>query len=300
MFDKFRHNGCIQLIVDATGLTALDYNLNKNCLTRTRDGKTKYYKYVLEAKVVFGNIVISIDSEWIENTSLNNENQKQDCEVNAFKRIACRIKKTFPKLKFIVTGDALYATTPMINICKNYKWNYIFNLKKDRLKNVYEEFEDNINYENEVTKKNYYLSSNITFKENNFNVFRYIEIKDKKTTTFNYISDLKITNKNIEDIVILGRKRWKIENEGFNIQKNGSFNISHLCSRFENALKIHYLFIQIAHTIRQLLEYGSILLREMKLSTKKEISHLITNTLISSQNSDLNNLEINFQLRFDD
>ena len=116
MFDKFRHNGCIQLIVDATGLTALDYNLNKNCLTRTRDGKTKYYKYVLEAKVVFGNIVISIDSEWIENTSLNNENQKQDCEVNAFKRIACRIKKTFPKLKFIVTGDALYATTPIMNL----------------------------------------------------------------------------------------------------------------------------------------------------------------------------------------
>ena len=300
MFDKFRHNGCIQLIVDATGLTSLDYNLNNNCLTRTRDGKTKYYKYVLEAKVVFGNIVISIDSEWIENTELNNENQKQDCEVNAFKRIACRIKKNYPKLKFIVTGDALYATTPMINICKSYKWNYIFNLKKDRLKNVYEEFEDNINYENEVTKENYYLSSNITFKENTFNVFRYIEIKDKKTTTFNYISDLKITNKNIEEIVCLGRKRWKIENEGFNIQKNGTFNISHLCSRFENALKIHYLFIQIAHTIRQLLEYGSILLREMRLSTKKEISKLITNTLISSQNSDLNNLEINFQLRFDD
>lgn len=299
MFDKFKHNGSIQLVVDATGLTALDYNLNNNCLTRTRDGKTKYYKYVLEAKAVFGNIVISIDSEWIENTELNNENQKQDCEVNAFKRMAYRIKKTYPKLKFIITGDALYATTPMINICKNNHWNYIFNLKKDRLKNVFEEFEDNINYKNEVTKENYYLSSNITFKENTFNVFRYVEIKDKKTTTFNYISDLKITNKNIEEIVIIGRKRWKIENEGFNVQKNGTFNISHLCSRFENALKIHYLFIQIAHTIRQLLEYGSILLREMKLSTKKEISHSITNTLISSQNSDLNNLETNFQLRFD-
>lgn len=300
MFDKFKYNGCIQLVVDATGLTALDYNLNNNCLTRTRDGKVKYYKYVLEAKVVFNNIVISIDSEWIENTELNNENQKQDCEVNAFKRMAKRIKKTYPKLKFIVTGDALYATTPMINICKSNHWHYIFNLKKDRLKNVYEEFEDNINYENEVTKENYYLNSNITFKENTFNVFRYVEIKEKKTTTFNYISDLKITNKNIEEVVALGRKRWKIENEGFNVQKNGTFNISHLCSRFENALKIHYLFIQIAHTIRQLLEHGSILLREMRLSTKKEISHSITNTLISSQNSDLNNLEINFQLRFDD
>ena len=47
MFDRFRYKNCIQLIVDATGLTSLDYNLNGNCLTRTRDGKTKYiFTYV--------------------------------------------------------------------------------------------------------------------------------------------------------------------------------------------------------------------------------------------------------------
>lgn len=97
----------------------------------------------------------------------------------------------------------------------------------------------------------------------------------------------------------MSRSRWKIENEGFNLQKNGTFNISHLCSRNENALKIHYYFIQITHTIRQLLEFGSILLREMKLKTKKETSSLITETLIS-KTSDLNNIETNFQLRFDD
>ena len=85
MFDRYKYNGCIQLIVDATGLTSFDYNLNGNCLTRTKDGKTKYYKYVLEAKIVFGSIVISIDSEWIENTQLNNESEKQDCEINALK-----------------------------------------------------------------------------------------------------------------------------------------------------------------------------------------------------------------------
>lgn len=63
MFDRYRYNNAIQLLVDATGLTSFDYNLNGNCLTRTKDGKTKYYKYVLEAKVVFGSMVISIDSE---------------------------------------------------------------------------------------------------------------------------------------------------------------------------------------------------------------------------------------------
>ena len=301
MFDRFRYNGCIQLVVDATGLTALDYNLNGNCLTRTRDGKTKYYKYVLEAKVVFGNMLISIDSEWIENNKLNNEKDKQDCEVNAFKRMAPRIKRNYPKLKFVVTGDALYATTPMINICKDNKWHYIFNLKKDRLKNIYEEFEDNINYENEVSKENYFLSSNIEFKGNKVNAFRYIETKENNTTIFNYITDLKADNYNIEEIVVMGRNRWKIENEGFNEQKNGTYKISHLCSRFDNALKIHYLFIQIAHTLRQLLELGSLVVKAVKrYLNKKEISKDITNTLISSTITNLESLDLNFQLRFDD
>lgn len=299
MFDRYKYENCFQVIVDATGITSLDYNLNNNCLTKTHDGKTKYYKYVLEAKLRVGNIVISLDSEWIENTALNTENDKQDCEVKSFKRMAPRIKKNYPKLKFIITGDALYATTPMIDICKKYNWHYIFNLKKDRLKNIYEEFEDNINYENEVSLNNYFLSSNIKFKGNSINAFKYIETNDDKTTTFNYISDLKIDDYNIVEIVKLGRARWKIENEGFNVQKNGTFCISHLCSRNDNAMKIHYLLIQFAHLIRQLLEYGSIILKEMKLTIKKEISDNITNTLTST-NINLNNLENNFQLRFDD
>lgn len=302
MFDRFRYNGCIQLIVDATGLTSLDYNLNNNCLTRTRDGKTKYYKYVLEAKVVFGSMVISIDSEWIENTELNNEKEKQDCEINAFKRMAPRIKKNYPKLKFIITGDALYASTSMINICKECKWYYIFNLKKNRLKNIYEEFQDNVNYENEVNIKNYSLSSNIKYKENVVNAFSYEEIIKGKNIIFNYITNLVVTNSNIIDIVKLGRKRWKIENEGFNEQKNGTYNISHLCSKFENAIKIHYLLIQIAHTIRQLFELGSLIYKDVKiLYTKKEVSKNLINTLTSSSKiTNLESLNLNFQLRFDD
>ena len=301
MFDRFRYNNAIQLLVDATGLTSFDYNLNGNCLTKTRDGKTKYYKYVLEAKVVFGSMVISLDSEWIENTDMNNENDKQDCEINAFKRMAPRIKKKYPKLKFILTGDALYATTPMIDICKENKWFYIFNLKKNRLKNVYEEFQDNVNYENEVSINNYSLSSNIKFRENFVNAFSYEEIIDGKTTTFNYITNLKVKDSNIVDIVQMGRKRWKIENEGFNEQKNGTYNISHLCSRFENALKIHYLLIQIAHTIRQLFELGSLNYKKVKsFVNKKEVSQHITTKLTSSSITNLESLDLNFQLRFDD
>ena len=103
-------------------------------------------------------------------------------------------------------------------------------------------FEDNIKYNNETSRKNYYLSSNIKFKENFINVFK-------------YISNLKITNNNIKKIVSLGRKRWKIENEGFYMQKHRTFNICHMNSRNDNAMKCHYslysLHIQLGNYLKK-------------------------------------------------
>lgn len=119
MFDKFRYNGKFQLVFDGTGLSNHDYNLNNNCLIRKhKDGKVSYYKYVLECKLVVGNIIISLDSEFIENEKMLTEKQKQDCEIKAFKRMIKRIKKNYPKYKFIITGDALYAVEPIIEICE--------------------------------------------------------------------------------------------------------------------------------------------------------------------------------------
>ena len=299
MFDKYRFNGCFQLLFDGTGLSNHNYNLNNNCLTRKhKDGKISYYKYVLECKLVVGNIVISLDSEFIENEKMLTDKQKQDCETNAFKRMIKRIKKNYPKYKFIITGDGLYATTPIIELCKKYKWNYIFNLKPDRLKEINETFEDNINYQNETNHKDYYLSTNIKYKGIVLSAFKYIETKKKKTTIFRYISDLEIKDSNIKEIVSMGRKRWKIENEGFYTQKHRTFNISHLNSRNDTAMKNHYFFIQFAHTIRQLLEQGNLLTKSLKLKIK-EVSRFLLDTLTSTI-SDLNNIETNFQLRFDD
>ena len=299
MFDKYKFDGSFQLLFDGTCLSNHDYNLNGNCLKRKhKNGKISYYKYVLECKLVVGNIVISFDSEFIENEEMITDKQKQDCETNAFKRIIERIKKNYPKYKFIITGDALYATTPIIKICKKYKWNYIFNLKLDRLKEINEIFEDNINYQNETTHKDYFLSTNIKYKDIVLSAFKYIETKNKKNTVFRYISDLEIKDSNIKEIVSMERKRWKIENEGLYTQKHRTFNISHLNSRNDTAMKNHYFFIQFAHTIRQLLEQGNLLTKSLKLKIK-EVSHILLNTL-TSKTADLNNLENKFQLRFDD
>ena len=108
---------------------------------------------------------------------------------------------------------------------------------------------------------------------------------------------MEVNNSNIKEIVTLGRKRWKIENEGFHTQKHRTFDITHLNSRNDNAMKCHYFFIQFAHTIRQLLEQGNIIVKSLKLKIKEVSSHLLIT--LTSTNSDLNNIETNFQLRFD-
>lgn len=120
-----------------------------------------------------------------------------------------RIKKNYPKYKFIITGDGLYATSLIIKLCKKYNWYYIFNLKPDRLKEINETFEDNNNYKNETTLKDYYLSTDIEYKGNILSAFKFIETKKKKNTTFRYISNLCIKDSNIKEIVSMGRKKME-------------------------------------------------------------------------------------------
>ncbi len=226
------------------------------------------------------------------------EKQKQDCETKVFKKMIKRVKSNYPKYKFTITGDGLYATTPIINICKKYRWLFIFYLKPDILKEINNTFEGNILLSNETNISNYFLSKNILYNDNLLNVFKYVKSYKNKSTTFRYISNIGINDLNIKEVISLGRKRWKIENEGFYTQKHRTFDITHLNSRNDNSMKCHYYFIQFAHTIMQLLEQGNILTKSLKLKIK-EVSTLLLNILTSTI-SDLDNIEINFQLRFDD
>ena len=55
----------------------------------------------------------------IENDSL--EYDKQDCELNAFKRLSVNLKKSFPRLPICIVGDGLYPNKTVFGICKQNK-----------------------------------------------------------------------------------------------------------------------------------------------------------------------------------
>ncbi len=88
---------------------------------------------------------------------------------------------------------------------------------------------------------------------------------EKKVVRWLWITNLPI---NKENCVVLANQRgclrWKQENEGFNIQKNGGYNLEHLYIKDYNGMKCVYLLIQIAHILNQLIEKSSLLTEEIK------------------------------------
>ena len=86
-----------------------------------------------------------------------------------------------------------------------------------------------------------------------------------------------ITEGNAYRIACAGRKRWKIENEGFNMQKNLRYDLEHANSHDWAALKNHYLITQIADVFRQLYVY-----RELKKKGIKKTEKNISSDLLAS------------------
>jgi len=77
-----------------------------------------------------------------------------------------------------------------------------------------------------------------------------------------WITDFQVIRKNVAELANNGgRCRWKVENEGFNVQKNGGFSLEHAYSSDPNSAKVYYLLLQIARGLAQLVEKGSLLQR---------------------------------------
>jgi hypothetical protein len=95
---------------------------------------------------------------------------------------------------------------------------------------------------------------------------------------FEYVTNIKPDNKNVHQIGIGGRLRWKIENEGFNTQKNGGYELEHKNARKSYAgLKNYYTLLQIAHAIIQLVEKGKCISEILKNRAKETLENLWEN-----------------------
>jgi len=284
-FHKWRFkNKYFIVAIDGTGVTSHHKRHCDTCLVKTYEsGKKGYFHNVLEAKLIFPNgLSISLATEWVEN--VNENYNKQDCELKAFKRLSLKLKQAFPRLPICIVGDGLYPNKSVFDICERNKWEYIITLKDGNLPSVWEE----VNLLSKITKDNK-LTTNfvkpgektttiskwineIDYKTHKLNWIRTEESvtneKGTKTQRFVFVSSFKITQKNANQITQTGRMRSNIENS-FNQQKNHGYNLGHLFSEVSlTALKNYYQSMQIADMINQLLVLG----QNLKSYLKKKIT----------------------------
>ncbi len=272
--EKFRLLGKYYLLaIDGTGHLVFKKRHCQHCLVRRKEGKVLYYYHnVLEAKLVTANgLAISVETEFIENP--HEGVNKQDCELKAFYRLTKKLKRDFPQLNICLLLDGLYAAGPVFDICKNYHWKYIITFKEGSMSEVYGEYlnlkplyKDTLReIKKSKIRQNFNWVTDIAYQEHSLNVLECNESKlGKKDTRFVWLTNLEVNQDNFQQIARGGRLRWKTENEGFNTQKNGGYNLEHAYSKDEVGVKNFYLLLQISHTINQLMEKGSLLKDQIK------------------------------------
>jgi hypothetical protein len=96
-----------------------------------------------------------------------------------------------------------------------------------------------------------------------------------KLQRFVHLSDLPIDANTCAGVSDSGRLRQKIENEGFNTQKNHGYNLEHKFSRVSfSAMQIYYQCLQIAHMINQITELSTTITAILNTNKKFTIRYL--------------------------
>jgi len=266
--ERFRLVGRYYLVaIDGTGHLTFNTKHCKHCLKKTKDEKVLYYYHpILEAKLILGNgMALSIATEFIEN---ENENvSKQDCEQKAFHRLAKQIKKDFPQLRICLLLDSLYPGEPIFKVCEDNRWAYLITFKEGTMPAVFKEYEtltslapkDRLVVNTRNRQQTFRWANDVVTDARKVNALECLEKTPKGPTRFVFLSSIRIDATNIKELSNGGRLRWKIENEGFNTQKNGGYGLEHAFSLNNVAMKNFYVLMQIAHTLNQLMEKGNLL-----------------------------------------
>jgi hypothetical protein len=226
-------------------------------------------------------LVCSVATAFIENEpgweQLPAEQRKQNCELKAVAQLAPDVKRAYPQLKICWLGDALCACGRSFQIARDQGWNFVFTFKEGRLPALWQEFQQLLRQVPEQvvtvtlpngTRQEYRWVNTLDFVDSDhrpwkLNALQCLETKPKGTTTlWAWLTWLPLNRNTVVEVANKGgRARWRIENEGFNRQKNSGLNLEHVYSIDPDKLKAYYLFLQMAHLLLQLLEKGSLLRR---------------------------------------
>jgi len=298
LLDQYRDGkGRLLIAIDGTEYFCSQQIHCQNCSHRERaNGKTEYFHSVLTPVIVHyeQNQVIALEPEFI---CPQDGHDKQDCEINAAKRWLKKHAETIRHHDVVLLGDDLYSREPFCGETMAQGCHFVLVCKPDSHAYLYESV--SFMRANGLVETHAERKWNGTFGEISHYQFIsqlplngqadspkvnwvQIEVRREDTDALLYknafVTDLELTVENIEEIVQVGRARWKVENENNNILKNHGYHLEHNFGHGSQHLSSILLSLNLLaflfHTLADLLDERYRKIREIIGKRTKFFMHI--------------------------
>jgi hypothetical protein len=247
------------LALDGTGYFASKTIHCASCLHKVhRNGSITYSHQLLGAAIIHPDVreVIPLMPEPIVH---QDGTAKNDCERNAAKRFLVKLRQDHPHLKFIVTEDSLSSNAPHIETLHEHGLHYILGVKEGDHAYLFTQLQAAAHagrvtdYERHDRAAGlvhrFRFVNDMPLNASNTNVrvnfIEYWEMGHDKVQHFSWVTDLRVSTRNVHRLMRGGRARWKIENETFNTLKNQGYNFEHNYGHGQQNLSVVFAVVMM-------------------------------------------------------
>jgi hypothetical protein len=248
---------------------------------RQANGVTHYSHGVVAATVTRAGSqeILPLDAEEVRNID---GQQKQDCELTAAKRLVKRLRAEHRQLAMCIVGDDLYGHEPFIEELRALRMSFVLVAKPTSHVALFEQIEERAQrgecvrgtWEEGAARHRrsfeYRSAAEVPLTQAGAGRVNFLEVWERRADgTVGYhnswVTDFVVTPETVAAIGGIGRSRWKIENEQFNVHKNHGYEVEHNYGHGQQTLSmVFYLLNLLAFVAHKLLEFGDRLYQQCR------------------------------------
>ena len=246
-----------------------------HCLRQTDpQGRVHYSHKIVGATVVRAGShqVVPLDVEEVRNATA--ESTPQDCEVTAGKRLIARVRQEHRQMALIMIGDDLYSHVPFVEQLRQLRQHFVLVAKPASHPPLMAAVAAAEGTEHSQTGQwiegsraqqrtyTYRLVRQMPLSLESAVRVTYVEVWEQNAQGEqlyhnSWITDLDVDASNVAVVVQIGRTRWKIENEQFNVHKNHGYELTHNYGHGQQSLSmVFYLLNLLAYVTHVVLTLG--------------------------------------------
>ena len=252
-------HGDYLLALDGTGYFSSKTIHWTSCMQKVhRNGSITYSHQMLGAAIIHPDFreVMPLMPEPIMK---QDGTEKNDCERNAAKRFIVKLRQDHPHLKCIVTEDSLSANAPHIETLHDHGCHDILGVKEGdhaslcKQVQAAEEAGRVTSYERHDRAAGvvhlFRFVNDVPLKASRadvrVNVIEYWERGQDQVQHCSWVTNLRVSKRNVYKLMRGGRARWKMENETCNTLKNQGYHGEHNYGHGEQNLSVVFATIMM-------------------------------------------------------